>query len=346
MSDTNLANPQMPAAGAAGQAPRLGAMSRFLKVFFSPGEVFDDVRRSPSGWWAPILICAALTAIFGSLYVTRYDMASVLREQLKDHWSMKLVSSMQGPAARDKALDIAVKQVGSTPVWQMAVSQWSQSFMGWSLAVWFFTFLYGLIALMMGWLGEVRAPKLFISLGIVLGVGVLTIVIGGVLQFAGSAAKNAAIKSGGDIPPTPTWVALAGVVITLAAAAGFLFATARLARETALARLIGAVAYGLAPAAVGALIGAIIVLIRTPDVTSFEDLVPANLTLLLNLKQVNPALASLGTSLGLFSIWSAVLTVIGVAKALGRTIGEAAGIVLVPWIVWILVKVAFAAIAG
>lgn len=348
MSDTSIEHPQPPSTGGAmPEPPRMSPLSRFLNVIFSPGAVFEDIRRNPGGWWVPIAIGAIVTGVFASLYVTRYDMALVMREQLKDHWSMKLVAGTQGPEARDKALDMTVKQVASTPVWQMQVGQVAQSFVGWALVVWFFTFLYALIALMMGWLIDVRASKIFINLAIVIGVCVAGLVIGGVLQFTQYSAGRSGGAPADAAPVTPPgWIAIAGACLTVITGLLILWAASRLARVTSLARLLGAVAYGMAPGALAALVGAIIVLVRTPDATSFEDLVPANLTLLLNLKEMNPALASLGNSLGLFSLWSLALTVIGVAKTLGRTTGEAAGIVLVPWIVWVLLKVAFAALIG
>ncbi len=57
-------------------------------------------------------------------------------------------------------------------------------------------------------------------------------------------------------------------------------------------------------------------------------------------------LAAIGSSLGLFAIWSTILTIIGIAKALGRTMGQAAAIVLVPWFAYFFVRVLFAAIFG
>jgi len=35
--------------------PQMSSFARLGNVFFSPGEVFEDVRRSPRGWWLPFV---------------------------------------------------------------------------------------------------------------------------------------------------------------------------------------------------------------------------------------------------------------------------------------------------
>jgi hypothetical protein len=132
----------------------------------------------------------------------------------------------------------------------------------------------------------------------------------------------------------------------IATTAGILWATSRLLRDPSLGSILGAVSYGMMPVAIGAIVGVVIVMVRTPDATSFEEIVPANLTLLLNLKASNAIVASLGSAIGVFSLWSIALTIIGLAKGLGRSTGQAAAIVLVPWGAWVVLKTAFAAVMG
>ena len=350
MNEASLPQGGPEAGGAARTEPAaMSPFSRFLNVFFSPGAVFADIRRDPRGWWVPLAAAAVLFAVFGTIYVSRYDMGVVIKEQLKDHWSMKMVAGLQGPEARDKALAIAVAKVAATPVWQLACSQWINFVTGFTLAAWFFTFLYGLIALVMGWIPEARSSKLWISLGVVVGTGVIFLVIGGALQVAqGMAAKRA---GGGDpaaaaaVPPS-TWIVATGIVLALATCSVILWSLFRLASDISFGRILGAVSYGLAPAALSAIVGVVVVFLRTPDATPFEDLVPSNLSLILNLKESGAAIAALGSAIGFFSIWSIVLTIVGLARTLGRSSGEAAAAVLTPSILWILFKTVFAALLG
>lgn len=36
--------------------PQMSPIARLGNIFFSPGEVFEDVRRSPRDWWLPIVV--------------------------------------------------------------------------------------------------------------------------------------------------------------------------------------------------------------------------------------------------------------------------------------------------
>lgn len=336
----------VPISGGGGgqEQARIGPVSRFVQALFSPGAVFEDIRRDPRGWWIPILIIAALVTVFATIYVAKYDLGLVIREQLKDHWSMKLAQAFGGPEARDKALEQAVKGATATPVWQTQATQWINFLVVFTLIAWFFTFLYGLIAIVMGWLPpETKNSKLWISLGIVVATGVGFLIVAGALQIGYYSSLK---KAGGDAAAhaPPGWLIVTSSILALAATAVILWSLSRLARELPFGRILGVVSYAMAPAAVSALVAVLIVLVRTPDATSMEEIVPSNLTLLLNLKSVGGAIASFGSSLDLFSIWVTVLTIVGLAKALGRKMGEAAGAVLIPWGAWVLLKTVFAAI--
>ncbi len=116
MSETGQVIPPAPApGGASGEPARMGPMARFFNVFLSPGAVFEDNRRNPAGWWVPVIILVLVTAVFTTMYVAKYDLALVMKEQLKDSAGMKLMAGLAGPEQRDKAIEMAVKQVESTP---------------------------------------------------------------------------------------------------------------------------------------------------------------------------------------------------------------------------------------
>ncbi len=328
--------------GAAPQRARMGPIARFANVFLSPGSVFEDIRRDPRGWLVPVIICAAVVAAFVGLYFARYDLPVVYKEYLRESFGIKLAGMLGGPEARDKALEQATQQIASAPLWQMQASAITNTLIGFIAVVWFFTFLYGLIALLLGWLpAGTSGKKLFVNLGIVLGIGVAFAVVSGAVQVAAAAAGRAGDDAAAAA--SPDWAAAVSLLLALTALGGTAWAMQRLAREPAYGRIMTTVSYSLAPSAISAIVGILIVLLRTPDATWIADIVPADLTLLLNLKDSSAVLASLGSSLGLFSLWSLALAILGLATVLGRKTGEAAALVLVPWGLWVLVKLVFAA---
>jgi hypothetical protein len=53
------------------EPPQMSAFARMGNIYVAPGEVFTDIRRSPAGWWMP-LVCMAIVAIgTGFLLQTR-----------------------------------------------------------------------------------------------------------------------------------------------------------------------------------------------------------------------------------------------------------------------------------
>jgi hypothetical protein len=42
------------------EPPKMSPFARLFNIFFSPGEVFEDVRRSPRDWWLPVVVLSAL----------------------------------------------------------------------------------------------------------------------------------------------------------------------------------------------------------------------------------------------------------------------------------------------
>jgi hypothetical protein len=53
--------------------PQMGPMARLGNVFFSPGEVFEDVRRSPRDWWLPVVVLLVVSTAVGYFMQYRLD---------------------------------------------------------------------------------------------------------------------------------------------------------------------------------------------------------------------------------------------------------------------------------
>jgi hypothetical protein len=52
--------------------PQMSVMARLGNIFFGPGDVFEDVRRSPRGWWLPIIVLLLLSS--GSGFLLQYKL--------------------------------------------------------------------------------------------------------------------------------------------------------------------------------------------------------------------------------------------------------------------------------
>jgi hypothetical protein len=58
------------------EPPQMSAAGRLGNIFFAPGDVFEDIRRSPRGWWLPIIILALLSAAAGFAIQQRFNLSA------------------------------------------------------------------------------------------------------------------------------------------------------------------------------------------------------------------------------------------------------------------------------
>ncbi len=94
-ADAPLAEPEPTA--------KLGTFQRLIKVFYSPGEVFDDIKVKPT--WIVVLL-ATLIVVFGVVYLTmsHIDMESTIREN----------AAKSGREMTDEQIDGAMKFMDSS----------------------------------------------------------------------------------------------------------------------------------------------------------------------------------------------------------------------------------------
>ncbi len=69
--------------------PQMSAFARLGNIFFSPGEVFEDVRRSPRDWWLPVILLVILSSASGYLL----------------QWKLQLTPEVLAAAAVDAGLE-------------------------------------------------------------------------------------------------------------------------------------------------------------------------------------------------------------------------------------------------
>jgi len=105
--------------------------------------------------------------------------------------------------------------------------------------------------------------------------------------------------------------------------------------------------YASLPAIIKSLLGSLVVFINsTPETFNLSNFAPTNIGAFLTQSETNKALYSLATSLDIITIWSLVLTGIGISIVAGvkRTSGYIA--VFGWWAIIVLIGVGYAAITG
>jgi len=105
--------------------------------------------------------------------------------------------------------------------------------------------------------------------------------------------------------------------------------------------------YASLPAIIKSLLGAVVIfLTNTPETFDLKNFAPTNIGAFLNPMETNKALYSLATSLDVITIWSLILTGIGISIVAGvkRTSGYIA--VFGWWAIIVLIGVGYAAITG
>jgi hypothetical protein len=53
---------------------QMGPLARLGNIFFAPGEVFEDVRRSPRDWWLPLVVLLVVTTAIQFVIQNRFDL--------------------------------------------------------------------------------------------------------------------------------------------------------------------------------------------------------------------------------------------------------------------------------
>jgi hypothetical protein len=107
----------------------------------------------------------------------------------------------------------------------------------------------------------------------------------------------------------------------------------------------GIVAWSWVPTLLGTIVSIILLFVKSPEDIDINNPVPFNIGYYLSDK-VPHWLMSLGSSVDLFSIWTAALLAAGFSVATRKPWLTCLWGVLLPWLAWIVIKVGWAAIRG
>lgn len=140
-------------------------------------------------------------------------------------------------------------------------------------------------------------------------------------------------------------VGFTGIVLVVA---GGVFAMFKLMGGTiAFKEMFSITAYAFLPAALERLAAIGVVFLKSPDDFDLESPTVLNLGAFLDPTASSKWVISLASSVDVFAIWTAILIAVGITVTAKRaSFGQALMAVIVPWVVWIVLKVGWIAIRG
>lgn len=140
-------------------------------------------------------------------------------------------------------------------------------------------------------------------------------------------------------------VGFAGMILIVAAA---VLPMVRLMGGTVtFKQMFSITAYAFLPAALERLAALGVMFLKSPDDFDLENPTVLNLGALLDPTASAKWVISLASSADVFAIWTALLIAVGITAAAKRfSFGRALAAVIVPWLVWIVLKVGWTAIRG
>jgi hypothetical protein len=310
----------------------MSPLSRLMNVFFSPGAVFDDVRRDPRGWLTAPAPWRSFVTVANMVYLVEVP-GLPGRHRLGRAQGQRLPEA--GPAeVQDKTIQDTIKVVNAIPLWQLELQQVAVHPVLQVAQAWFFTFVY--TCSRWPWDGSwaSRWARSSSTLAIVCALLVVTAIASGVLQ---TSAKNVTLA--GVAPPrgSHSWAAR-----RRGGAAVIVFARACSRADRACAHPVGRVARHGPAHRVGDRLphhlgpqGR-----RTrPRPTSWS---PRSLGLLMNVK--GGVMGALLGELDLVRLWMMFLAALGLSRVFKKSFGSAAVIVFTPWLLWVVCAVVLGAV--
>lgn len=155
----------------------------------------------------------------------------------------------------------------------------------------------------------------------------------------------------GNITKTMTKVSMfagpvLGIVMYVIVAALLLLAFRLMGGENDFKQTFSVTLYSMMPAVILSIVMTVVVLIKgTFNPITYQTLVKSNPAFLVDMK-TQPVLFSLLASLDVFTIWTIVLLIIGMAAASKFSRAKSAAIIIPLWLVYVVIKLGMAALQG
>ncbi len=167
-------------------------------------------------------------------------------------------------------------------------------------------------------------------------------------QSMSAEQRNQAFQMGMSIGRTMAYVsAIAAPPIAVLVIAGviLLITNTMFGAQIRYGQMTAITAYAMLPNLIAALLAIVVMFLRSPEDFDLRNPLAFNLGAALNPDSTPKWLLALGTSLDVFSFWIMALLATGIIVAARKfSWGKAFTAVLIPWVVFLLIKVGWAAI--
>jgi len=305
----------------------LSPVSRFIGVITSPRETFEDIERRPA-WLFPLIIYFVAFVIAFGFYSSKADWVAIVTEQVQNFPLLKMAPEQAQEQAVKQATD-TFRKLTSTQIMIQGVVQYASAFL---LVFHVMTLIYSTLFVLMGSLKTLRLGRAWLNflLCILLYIAYIVVNSAGTFMFR-------------EDPGNALMLNAAAAVVMVFAWGWLLNRFAR--SEGEFLKMLSASTHVAAIWSIGALaLLATSLVTPAPIVTPAESIVKSNVGALVSTGM--PALQKLLESLDFFTIWSLVVLTIGYRAVTRLTTGVTASLTFLPWGLWVLIKIAWAAVFG
>ncbi len=305
----------------------LSPVSRFIGVIVSPQETFKDIEQRPA-WLFPLVIYFCVFVVAFGFYASKADWVTIVTDQVSNFPLLKMAPEQAQEQAIKQATD-TFRKLTTAQITIQGIVQWGSAFL---LIFHLMTLIYSTLFVLMGALKDLRLGRawLYFLLCVLLYIVYIVINSAGTFMFR-EEPSNALMLN-----------AVAAVLMVFAW--GWLLN--RFARsDPEFRKMLSISTHVSAIWTVGALaLLAISIATPAPIVTPAETIVRSNVGALVSTGI--PALQKLLESLDLFTIWTLIVLTIGYRVVTRLTTGVSASLTFLPWGLWVLIKIAWAAVFG
>lgn len=306
---------EVPAAG--------NPIARMVGVLFSPSKTYQEIAKAPA-WLPPLIIYMAVFLVAFAVYGAKADWLGNMEDAIRTFPTSRLAPD----DVMDKVVAEQLAALRSYNWWQMTLINGLNVLWGSVAFYHVMTLIYVTMFYAMGSATDVRVGRAWLTFLLCLAVLIVAGVINGVGQFVFQK----------DSPMTYLALVTACVIVMMSV---YIFLVNRNAqRDPGFHRYLSASTYASAVGIIGAIaIAATSAATPAPIQVQVQNLVKSNLGAIM--PSDNAALQSLFSSLDIFSIWFLIVLTIGYKTMAKTSTGIAASITFLPWVVWVLIKLAW-----
>lgn len=167
-------------------------------------------------------------------------------------------------------------------------------------------------------------------------------------QMSAEQIDQAVERSRGFVTVLIWLAALLGTAVLVLVMSGvYLVALNLMEAGVNFAKVLGVTAHAMVPSAVRAVLAGIVILLKDPTDINIENPLGSNLAILMDPVSSSKPLYALASSVDIFTLWILALLALGYSVISKKfSVKKCAVIVAIPWVIYVLGKVGFAAITG